>query len=158
MSKVVDVVVDSTMVVDNQKTIGIGARMKAAREALSLTQDSLAKAVGASKRGIQDNEAQKSVPGGDVIAGMVGLGINANWLLTNEGPMLLADLVAPAAPRSPMINVGALETIIEGALRVAPKAPADKLACLCASMYQQVIEQGLITPEGEGTGNLSNAA
>lgn len=71
----------------------IGGRIKAARESLGLSQDGLALAVGGSKRGIQDNEARNRVPGGEVICGMVRLGINANWLLTGEGPMRIADLV-----------------------------------------------------------------
>lgn len=32
------------------------------------------------------------MPGGKVIGGLVALGINANWLLTGKGPMLLSDL------------------------------------------------------------------
>ena len=63
--------------------------MKAARELIGLTQDGLAKAVGGSKRGIQENEARNRVPGGEVVAGMVRLGVNANWLLAGEGDMLL---------------------------------------------------------------------
>lgn len=64
-------------------------RMREAREALGLSQQALADAIGGSKRGIQENEAQRSVPGGEVICGLVRLGINANWLLTGEGPMML---------------------------------------------------------------------
>lgn len=70
----------------------IGARMKAARTALGLTQEALAQAIDASKPGIRDNEGGKNVPGGKVIFGLVQLGINANWLLTGEGPMMLAEL------------------------------------------------------------------
>lgn len=69
----------------------IGARMKQARIFLGLTQEGLALAVGGSKRGIQDNEARNRVPGGEVIAGFIGLGINPVWLLTGEGEMLLSD-------------------------------------------------------------------
>ena len=94
MTKVVDTVVDSGVSGDNQKNLSIGDRVKAARTALGLTQDGLARAVGGSKRGIQENEARNRVPGGDVVAGMVELGINANWLLTGEGPMMMADLTA----------------------------------------------------------------
>lgn len=90
MVKVVDVVVDGAHGVDNRDLHEIGGRMKAAREAIGLTQVGLATAVGGSKRGIQENEARNRVPGGEVVAGMVRLGINANWLLTGEGDMLLA--------------------------------------------------------------------
>lgn len=74
----------------------IGARIKAARKALGLTQDALAARAGAtSNRGLQDNEAGKSMPGGQMIGALVNAGANANWLLTGEGSMLLADLQAP---------------------------------------------------------------
>lgn len=92
VTPVVDVVVDSPMVVDNQKPTGIGGRLRAAREALGLTQDGFAKAVGASKRGVQENEARNRVPGGSVVPLLVAMGINANWLLTGAGEMLLADV------------------------------------------------------------------
>lgn len=156
MSKVVDAVVDSSPAVDNQKLTEIGARMKTARGALGLTQEGLALAVGGSKRGIQENEARNRVPGGEVVAGMVELGINANWLLTGAGPMLLADLIAPAA--APRINVDALEAIIEGTIKAAPKASPGDVARQAVEFYIQCIEKGLITPEGVGRGNLSAAA
>lgn len=51
-------------------------------------------------------------------------GINANWILTGEGPMLLAELAPPPAkPVAPRINIEALAAIIEGALKAAPDAP-----------------------------------
>ena len=88
---------------------GIGGRIKAARDSLGLSQDGLALAVGVSKRGIQSNERQISVPGGEVICGMVHLGINANWLLTGEGPMLLADLVDATAERRQVALIRAFD-------------------------------------------------
>lgn len=73
----------------------IGERIKAVREAMNLSQEGLAMAVGGSKRGIQDNEARNRVPGGEVLAALVRLGVNANWLLTGEGPMMVAELEKP---------------------------------------------------------------
>jgi len=157
-------VVDVIMVVDNQKRAEIGLRMRAARDVLGLTQEGLAKAVGASKRGIQDNEAQKSVPGGDVVASMVSLGINANWLLTGEGPMLLADLVAPAPaapskPVAPRINVDALAHAYAVTLQTAPKGETlAQTAKKAVAFYQYCFDNGLITEDGEGAGNLEGAA
>lgn len=107
---------------------------------------------------LRDYELGKSIPGGEAIGGLVRAGINANWLLTGEGPMLLADWVAPAPPASTRINVKALEAIIEGALKVAPNAPAAAIAAHAARVYAQCIEDGLITPEGIGQGNLESAA
>jgi transcriptional regulator with XRE-family HTH domain len=95
--------------------------MRTFREHLGLSQQALAEAVGGSKRGIQDNEARNRVPGGDVINALVRLGLNANWLLTGEGPMLLADLALQV--RQPSSNY-----------QVESPAQID------AVMLQQVIE------------------
>jgi len=153
MSKVVDKVVDSLTSVDNHKSAGIGRRMKAARDALGLTQEGLAAAVGGSKRGIQENEARNRVPGGEVVARMVDLGINANWLLAEEGPMLLADLMAK--PEPPKLNVPALTAILEGLLKAG--APPDKAVAAAFEFYQINIDRGLITAEGIGVAR-KNAA
>lgn len=75
----------------------IGTRLAQVRRHLGLTQDELAKEIGTSKRGIQDNEANKAIPGGKALCGLLGLGVNVNWLLTGEGPMRLADLVDVSA-------------------------------------------------------------
>lgn len=144
----------------NLNVTGIGGRIKAARNALGLTQDALAKLAGSpSKAGLQHNESGRAMPGGQMIGTLVRAGINANWLLTGEGPMLLADLNAPAAaPVAQKINVGALEAIIEGAIKVTPNANPRELASFCAKFYVECIEKGLITPDGVGTGNLNAAA
>lgn len=100
MKKSTSALVDESLCVDNRVSSEVGARMKAAREALRLTQEGLAKAVGGSKRGIQENEARNRVPGGDVVAGMVRLGINANWLLTGSGEMLVSEAEAQRSVQS----------------------------------------------------------
>jgi phage repressor protein C with HTH and peptisase S24 domain len=70
----------------------VGARIKQARNALKLTQEDVAnKAEATSKRGLQDNEAGNAIPGGAILAALVESGINANWVLTGEGPMLLSQ-------------------------------------------------------------------
>lgn len=68
---------------------GFSWRLKAARAALGLTQIQMAEQSGVSARGYQGYEDGRSVPGGEVVAGMVRLGVNANWLLTGVGDMLL---------------------------------------------------------------------
>jgi transcriptional regulator with XRE-family HTH domain len=110
----------------------IGIRMKEARKALSITQDCLAAMAGApSKSGLQNNEAGKSMPGGRMIGALVRAGINANWLLTGEGPMLLADLqaaqVAGALDRERMrMAIEAIEEALEeGGLVMAPTKKAE---------------------------------
>lgn len=132
----------------------IGARFKVARKAVGLTQDALAALAGAtSKRGLQDNEAGDTMPGGQMIGALVHAGINANWLLTGEGPMLLADL-APK-PASPLVNVPALSAIIRGLIEAG--APAEKVGPTAWRYYTDAIEQGLITPDGIGEGGKAAA-
>jgi transcriptional regulator with XRE-family HTH domain len=133
-----------------QKPTFIGGRMRVAREFLGFSQQGLADELGVSKRGIQDNETRNRVPGGDVINGFVYLGINANWLLTGDGPMLLADL----APKPVQINVKALSAIIEGLAKAG--ASPEKLGSTAVRYYQDAIAQGLITSTsvGEGDSNI----
>lgn len=131
--------------------------MKTAREALGLTQDGLAQAVGGSKRGIQNNEALKSVPGGEVICGLVSLGINANWLLTGEGPMLLADLAPKPAPAQ-KINAEALAIMLEAARMAHPKADPARHAELAARFYALSVERGAVSETDIHPPDVADAA
>lgn len=123
--------------------------MKAAREHLGLNQDGLAQAVGVSKRGIQANERQISVPGGEVICGMVQLGINANWLLTGEGPMLLRDLVhqvelseledQPLPATAETLDATVLAVCIRGIIEARPEATPAQIAHHAIEFYQRLM-------------------
>lgn len=143
------------------ETVEIGARMRAARVALGLTQEGLAQAVAGSKPGIRDNEGGKNVPGGKVIFGLISLGINANWLLTGEGPMLLKDLAPVAVAEQPLqvkINVKALAAAIDAMRKLAePGETPESTATKTAKFYQYLLDQGLITPTGVGEGILKKA-
>ena len=155
-------VVDVTPVVDNQK-MAVGARLKEARAALGLTQKELCALVEMPLPSLRDYELGKRIPGGEAIGGLVRAGINANWLLTGEGPMLLANLQAQAEDSSaaglrPAINAEVLGAVIEGTLRVVPDAPAHKLAAHIASVYVGFIEQGLLTVDGKQTGGSLDIA
>lgn len=118
----------------------ISGRLKAARAALGLSQKDFAAQSGVSARGYQGYEDGRSVPGGEAIAGFVRLGINANWLLTGEGPMLLADLAPQPAP-SAGIDEGALSAIIYGLATAG--VPADKLGRAALRAYQDAYGQNL---------------
>lgn len=87
----------------------------------------------------------------------VAAGLNANWLLTGEGPMLLKDL-QPQAAAKPKINVEALSAILDGARQGLPKASTLELMKFAVDMYMNALERGLITPDGVGTGNAEKAA
>lgn len=73
----------------------ISVRFKLARTSLGMSPPELAKKLDASPQTIRDYEDAKSIPGGAVVAGLSGLGINANWLLTGEGPMRMDELARP---------------------------------------------------------------
>lgn len=90
MTPVVDEVVDSASSVDNQRKV-IGKRLKQARAALKMTQKKLVSESGIPLPSLRDYEGGKRMPGGDAVASLVNVGINANWLLTGHGPMLWDD-------------------------------------------------------------------
>lgn len=92
MTPVVDEVVDSTPSVDNQKKV-IGERLKQARAVLKMTQKELVSESGIPLPSLRDYEGGKRMPGGDAVASLVKVGINANWLLAGHGPMLWRNLL-----------------------------------------------------------------
>lgn len=73
----------------------LGGRLKRARKILGHTQKSMADAVGSKLRSWQDYEANRKVPGSQVLAGLVDLSVNANWVLTGKGRSF--NDVSPAA-------------------------------------------------------------
>lgn len=141
--------------------MSIPERLKAARSALGLTQKEVAEQSGVSTRGYQGYEDGRSVPGGEAISGFVKLGINANWLLTGEGPMLLADLMTPATPpvvHTP-INMGAMAALLQGAVGLVNQGMSAEKACrLAVETYQRAMDAGEITPTGIGEGKHGKAA
>lgn len=66
--------------------------MKEAREARSIGQAAFAEEYGLNVRTYRKNEGGLNEAGMCLISAFVSAGINANWLLTGEGPMLLAEL------------------------------------------------------------------
>ncbi len=90
------------------------------------------------------------------MAGFVQAGINANWLLTGEGPMLLEEL--QPKPQPTKINADALAAILMGAMKALPKADTGAIADFAVKMYLDVLERGLITPDGVGKGDLGEVS
>lgn len=149
----------------------IGARMKEARERLGLSRPAFATVSGGDVkvRTLENNEAGVNEPGARILDAFVRRGVSANWLISNEGEMLINphrdaaasnELLAASSTAgfASMINVDALEAIIEGALRISPNLPANRLAAHCAALYQRCIDDGMITPEGIGPGDSETAA
>lgn len=83
------------MKADDTYLAGLGERMKAAREVLRMSQVMFCEQFGHSHRTYQKNEAGKSEPGITLAKTFIDAGVNANWLLSGEGPMLLRDLTSP---------------------------------------------------------------
>lgn len=69
----------------------LNERLKLARERLGLTQEEMAEAVGAKKRGYQENEKGNTIPSSRIIEGFIRRGISANWLVAGIGDMLLSS-------------------------------------------------------------------
>ncbi len=131
----------------------IGLRLRAWRDGESLSQKDAAAHFGVPPRTYQDYERDLKAPGAGAIEAFIRAGINANWLLTGEGPMLLADLTPK--PSAPQINVPALSAIIRGLIEAG--APADKVGPTAWRYYTDAIEQGLITQDGIGDGGKAAA-
>jgi len=139
----VDALVDtSDSEASTQKMFFIGSRMRQAREYFGFSQKEMADKLGVSKRGIQDNETRNRVPGGEVINGFVFLGINANWLLTGEGPMLLADLkkssVTGALDSERLLM--SIQAVEEGLSASRRSMASEKKAELIAAVYELLEE------------------
>lgn len=130
--------------------------MKQAREALELSQAKFSEQNGYKIRTYQKNEAGVSEAGVTLAAGFVRAGINANWLLVGEGPMLLEEL--RPKPQPTKINADALAAILMGAMKALPKADTGAIADFAVKMYLDVLERGLITPDGVGKGDLGEVS
>lgn len=123
--------------------MSIGDRLKRWRAEKDLKQDEASSLLGIPFSTYQKYEMSISKPGADAIEAFVKAGINANWLLTGIGPMLVADYSTPAAASEltePLVVLDlnrlklAIETIEEvlakhrRGLRPAKKAEAIMLA------------------------------
>jgi transcriptional regulator with XRE-family HTH domain len=116
-------------------------RLKAARDAIGLDQRAMSAQSGVSYSAYQKYEIGCSLPCADAIAGFVQLGINANWLLTGEGPMKLADLHtlqqerAAYGPGSHAINQETLAVVLQGILQARPDAKPAQIASMAVEFY-----------------------
>lgn len=124
--------------------IAIGSRIKAAREALGYTQSGISEMCGSKLRSWQEYEKGGRNPGSQVIAGLVNIGVNANWLLTGEGSMLLKAISAGSMPDGPIDRqvlrdvIEVLEDVLsESGRAVAPAYKAELILLLCDEITEQ---------------------
>ncbi|MDO8414172.1 MAG: helix-turn-helix transcriptional regulator [Gallionellaceae bacterium] len=75
----------------------IAQRLRLAREQLGLGQAEAASKFGIPISTYRKYESGPSEPGADAVAGISRAGINANWLLTGEGKMLLTEVSSARA-------------------------------------------------------------
>ncbi len=137
--------------------MNIPERIKSARAALTLKQEEVVSISGIPLSTYRKYEGGTSEPGAQAIAGLVRAGINANWLLTGEGPMLLKDLTPPV-PSAPPINVPALKAIFSGVMHVhGGRASPEQIADMVVEFYNRAISEQLITSTGVGEGGSKAA-
>lgn len=77
----------------------IGARLRAWRDALGLTQQEMASRLGLHIGVLKKYESGHNTPGGEALAAVARTGVNMTWLLTGEGEMLAAHSGAALAER-----------------------------------------------------------
>ena len=109
-----------------------------------------------------------ALPRTDILVAIAdAAGVTVDWLATGRPPKTRAELrdlvaqgtqAAPAPSAAPLINVGALQALIEGTLKVAPEAPVSAQAAHIAKVYKDLLDKGMITAEGIGSGHLNAAA
>jgi len=108
--------------------------LKVARGALGLSQTEAASGSSVPVGTLRKYEQGPSLPGAEAIAGFIRLGINSNWLLTGEGPMLLADL-NPAGNLEPERLRLSIETVEEGLRQTKRTMEPAKRAELVLAVY-----------------------
>lgn len=133
-----------TLVVDNQK-MAVGSRLKEARAALGLTQKELCALIEKPLPSLRDYELGKSIPGGEAVAGLIRAGINANWLLTGEGPMLLSDLRAAGSFDMARLKL-AIQATEEGLAAGGREMAPDRKAELVLAVYD-LLQEPSVTKE-----------
>ncbi len=130
--------------------MSIGARLKEWRAINSLTQKDASSIFDVSYGVYQKYEYGSSIPGGDAIKAFVREGFNANWLLTGEGEMLLADMQTPqhqdAQSATPLMLDRekiflAIETVEEGLQITERVMKPNKKAELIMAVYDLLAEQ-----------------
>jgi transcriptional regulator with XRE-family HTH domain len=102
----------------------LGSRLKALRQRLGRTQAQMSDATDIPLPTWKKYEGSDRDPGAEALAAMARTGVNLHWLLTGQGPMLLASPAAtsysvaePSAgwpQKTGTVNVDALAAIIRG--------------------------------------------
>lgn len=115
-----------------QRGDALATRLRAAREAFGLTQRAVAQRINMPLASYKDYEAGKRVPGGEALGLLIRAGINANWLITGNGPMLMAELGGGKAAAQPPLDwkmladaITDVESRISGGVDLSPGRKAQ---------------------------------
>lgn len=118
----------------------LGGRLRVWRDAKSLSQKDISTQLSIPSRTYQDYERGLRLPGAESMECFVRAGINANWLLTGEGPMLLSDLRA-AADSFDMARLKlAIQATEEGLAAGGREMAPDRKAELVLAVYDLLRE------------------
>lgn len=94
---------------------------------------------------LRNYESSNQIPGGEAILALMHAGINANWLLTGEGPMRIEDLAGaetPGALDRERMRL-AMEAIEEGLSEVRLTMAPPKKAELLLAAYDLLETDGV---------------
>lgn len=126
--------------------VEMGERLRAFRTSLGMTQEELGRAIGGTKRGVQDNELGKSSPQTRFLAKLADLGLNLNWLVNGQGPMLLKDLEAGAQSAPSALDPELLQVVLEKLdqkiASVGARVSGKKKAEFVVLLYDYIVETG----------------
>lgn len=141
----------------------LAIRLVASRKELGLTQDAFCAKIGMPLSTLKKYEGSHREPGSDALVMIAKAGINVHWLLTGVGAMLVSEASEAAPAPAPQvvtkINVDALIAAFVGMTQAAPPGQtATQTARKAIEFYMYLLERGMITPDGIGDGDLSNAA
>tara|TARA_R110000868_G_scaffold225568_2_gene477832 strand:+ start:37450 stop:37929 length:480 start_codon:yes stop_codon:yes gene_type:complete len=120
----------------------ISGRLKAVRAELKLSQAGMAEAVGTSVTGWQTYEHGKHVPGGQIIARLVELGFDANWVLTGDGPMR-RDFKGRSYEKTgidPLRFAKIMADVFEVFIEENQKVSGEALGSITSEIYEKVFD------------------
>jgi len=117
----------------------IGARLKEWRAYKHLKQREVGTLLGIHYGNYQKYELDISKPGADAIEALVKEGVNANWLLTGKGPMLMADYSTKPSER----DIKAIEREITPQEAIAASSvDVNRLKLAIEQIEQELVKRG----------------
>lgn len=83
---------------------GFGSRLKTWRKKLGLTQLGFSESTGIHVAQIKKYELGTSLPSGEIMAKIADTGVNLNWLIAGQGPMILSQNQESQSPLPPTLS------------------------------------------------------